>query len=213
MNLRQELQEYSEKFIQRIKNVPGVIEIETEDWGWENYRYKSSTFRLAHVEKYFLDNLLVLHITVFPHKEDPSAIFGFDIIGSEKTNIILGAFLDLSPILEDNWTHSFEGETNRTLPEWANIFSKNFIALKNPHESEYKSLLDFSFYIFDAYLCELGKYTSTEVSKIVSLQNIYCENQQKNKRTFSALKAKVGEERAKFFMENILFPKISLKDC
>ena len=43
---------------------------------------------------------------------------------------------------------------------------------------------------------------------IVAAQNRYCENQQKNERTYNVLKAKLGEERAKHFMQNILFPKI-----
>jgi hypothetical protein len=43
---------------------------------------------------------------------------------------------------------------------------------------------------------------------ILAAQNRYCENQQKNERTYNVLKAKLGAEKAKYFMENILFPKI-----
>jgi hypothetical protein len=42
----------------------------------------------------------------------------------------------------------------------------------------------------------------------VAAQNRYCENQQKNQRTYNVLKAKLGEERAKYFITNILFPKL-----
>jgi hypothetical protein len=39
-------------------------------------------------------------------------------------------------------------------------------------------------------------------------QNTYCKVQASNPRTYSALKALIGEEKARYFMENILFPKI-----
>jgi hypothetical protein len=39
-------------------------------------------------------------------------------------------------------------------------------------------------------------------------QNYYCDQQQRNERTYNVLKAKLGEERAKKFMSEILFPKI-----
>ena len=40
------------------------------------------------------------------------------------------------------------------------------------------------------------------------MQNKYCEVQASNPRTFNVLKAKIGEARAKYFMEEILFPQI-----
>ena len=43
---------------------------------------------------------------------------------------------------------------------------------------------------------------------ITAGQNRYCEHQQMNARTFNVLKAKLGSDRAKYFMDNILFPKI-----
>ena len=46
-----------------------------------------------------------------------------------------------------------------------------------------------------------------EIEQIIEKQNIYCEHQASNKRTFGALKANIGEEKAKFFMEQVLFPK------
>jgi hypothetical protein len=52
------------------------------------------------------------------------------------------------------------------------------------------------------------KEKSLRVDYIKAAQNRYCEQQQKNERTYNVLKAKLGEEKAKYFMENILFPKI-----
>jgi hypothetical protein len=43
---------------------------------------------------------------------------------------------------------------------------------------------------------------------VIEGQNHYCDQQQKNERTFNVLKAKLGEDRAKHFMSIILFPKI-----
>jgi hypothetical protein len=43
---------------------------------------------------------------------------------------------------------------------------------------------------------------------VVEAQNYYCEQQSKNERTYNVLKAKLGEERAKYFMDTVLFPKI-----
>jgi hypothetical protein len=63
---------------------------------------------------------------------------------------------------------------------------------------------------FELYLDVLNnsKEKPNRVNYIVAAQNRYCENQQKNERTYNVLKAKLGVEKAKYFMENILFPKV-----
>ena len=63
---------------------------------------------------------------------------------------------------------------------------------------------------FEIYLDILNnsKEALDRVDYIVAAQNRYCENQQKNERTYNVLKAKLGEERAKYFITNILFPKL-----
>jgi hypothetical protein len=53
-----------------------------------------------------------------------------------------------------------------------------------------------------------SKENLSRINYIVEAQNRYCENQQKNERTFSVLKAKLGEDRARYFMNTILFPKV-----
>ncbi len=211
MILRELLTSHSDKIKNIVESIDGVELLETEDWGWENYRYTSPLFRLVHIERYFLDNLLVLHITAFPHKNDPSPIYGFDVICSERNNTIMGTFIDLSPVLYDEWEHSFKNNSTRILPEWATIFSKNFIALKTPTKDEYLPIFDFSYNLFIDYLTTLGTKTyetEDDINKIIKSQNIYCEHQQQNKRTFGALKSKIGADRATLFMETILFPKI-----
>jgi hypothetical protein len=57
-------------------------------------------------------------------------------------------------------------------------------------------------------ILEGAKQNQYRSAYIVAAQNRYCDNQQKNERTYNVLKAKLGVDRAKDFMENILFPKI-----
>lgn len=210
--LKQELIDLSDKVLEFIKDSPGVSVLPTEDFGWENYRFYSSNFRLAHVERYFEDGLLVLHITCFPHANDGSPIYGFDVVGSEKTGKITGAFVDWSPVLYDHAWHDTEWSTNRILPEWATIFSERFVAIR-PEPEEHSKLFNFAFESFQKHLHYLEDVsdsrfkTKSVLDQIRDKQNTYCEHQSNNPRTFAALSHKVGEERARYFMKKILFPK------
>ena len=80
-----------------VEQSPNCQPLHTDNYGWENHRYESKHFRLAHVERYADGKIEVLHFTTFPHKWSPEPIFGFDVITNEK--IITGAYMDLSPIL------------------------------------------------------------------------------------------------------------------
>ncbi len=80
-----------------VEKAPNCQPLHTEDYGWENHRYESKHFRLAHVERYADGKIEVLHFTTFPHKWSPEPIFGFDVICTGK--IVTGAYMDLSPIL------------------------------------------------------------------------------------------------------------------
>ena len=212
MNLRSKIIHHSEKFKQLILSQPQVALLETEEFGWENYRYESKNFRLAHVERYFHDNLLVLHITCFPHSNNTCPVFGFDVVCSEKSQQISGAFLDLSPIVFEQDFHTTTWNSDRKLPVWATIFSKQFIAVR-PSEDEHDKLFELAFEIFETYLHQLDSGVNItdnqeQLDQIFIKQNEYCEYQSKNERTFSALKAKIGEDRARHFMTNILFPQL-----
>jgi phycocyanobilin:ferredoxin oxidoreductase len=184
-------------------------QIPTEDFGWSNKRYVSDEFRLAHIERYSDNNLEVLHITCFPNEEYQHPIFGFDIICTEKKP--LAAFMDWSPV--DNtisyWC-GYDFEKEYPLPDWAKmIFSPLAIAVI-PNDKELIKLSDIVEHSFDLYMKTLkgSKKSEYRSEYIVAAQNRYCDNQQKNERTYNVLKAKLGEEKAKYFMENILFPKI-----
>jgi phycocyanobilin:ferredoxin oxidoreductase len=210
MSYKVVLDNIAEKVKQIILTSGEGLEIDTEDFGWENYRYLSLYFRMAHIERYSDKNLEVLHITTFPHQDSSNPIFGFDIITTDKKP--LAAFLDYSPVFSDiSYKTDIVFENQYKLPEWANnIFSKSAIAII-PTEQD---LISLSSIVEDAYqkyinLCIDYKPIPYPYKNLVKdKQNYYCDQQQKNERTYNVLKAKLGEKRAKIFMSEILFPKI-----
>lgn len=212
MSLKNSLIELTEQMRDIILRQPGARLMETEDFGWENYRYTGERFRLAHIERFFQQGLYVCHVTCFPHENDSAPIFGFDVVASQKTEKIGGAFLDYSPVLYDAKWHDTEWNSERILPEWATVFSDDFIALR-PQEDEYEPFLELSLAKFEEYfkVLENSVHVDTDASKalVIERQNEYCEKQASNPRTYAALKAKIGAERAQYFMTEILFPKLS----
>jgi hypothetical protein len=80
-----------------------------------------------------------------------------------------------------------------------------------PNENELGKLTDIVIHNFDMYMKILDGAEQNEYRSeyIIASQNRYCDNQQKNDRTYNVLKAKLGDERARYFMETILFPKIN----
>jgi len=185
----------------------GGKEKTTEDFGWINKRYVNSQFRLAHIERYGDKNLDVLHITCFPNEMYSHPIFGFDIICTKTKP--LAAFMDWSPVDSTLSYHcSYQFKTEYKLPNWAKeIFSPTSLSII-PSDDELEKLSDIVINSFKMYIEILNgsKKSQNRIEYIIGAQNRYCENQQKNERTFNVLKAKLGEERAKHFMENILFP-------
>jgi phycocyanobilin:ferredoxin oxidoreductase len=208
MNYKHILNSISDRIENTIIQHSGK-EIPTEDFGWSNKRYVSDKFRLAHIERYTDKNLEVLHVTCFPNEKYQQPIFGFDIICTEKKP--LAAFMDWSPV--DNaleYRCSYPFEKPYPLPDWAKIiFSPTPLAII-PTDNELENLTDIVHNCFEMYMkiLEGAKQNEYRSAYIVAAQNRYCENQQKNERTYNVLKAKLGEDRAKYFMETILFPKI-----
>ena len=195
--------------LESIMQLTSAFEIPTEDFGWVNKRYVGKNFRMAHIERYSDKNLEVLHFTCFPNEWCSDPIFGFDIITTDKK--CLAAFMDMSPV-DNKKTFNIGAEftTPYKLPDWAKlIFSENVLAVV-PTDDEFEMICDMVQHIFTEYLSDLAscKEKSLRVEYIKAAQNRYCENQQKNERTYNVLKAKLGPEKAKYFMENILFPKI-----
>jgi phycocyanobilin:ferredoxin oxidoreductase len=196
--------------LQSTLELSAAIEIPTEDFGWSNKRYVGDKFRMAHIERYSDKNLEVLHFTCFPNETYQHPIFGFDIICTDKKP--LAAFMDWSPIdntLRYYCEHDFEKPY--PLPEWAKIiFSPTALAII-PNDNELNKLSDVLVHSFEMYntILDGSKQSDYRTDYIIAAQNRYCENQQKNERTFNVLKAKLGGDRARYFMETILFPKIN----
>jgi phycocyanobilin:ferredoxin oxidoreductase len=196
--------------LQSILELSAAFEIPTEDFGWSNKRYVGENFRMAHIERYSDKNLEVLHFTCFPNATFQHPIFGFDIITTDKKP--LAAFMDWSPV--DNTTRiktGYKYEKDYPLPDWAKIiFSETPLAIV-PNDNEMNTLSYDVIQNFEIYLDILNnsKESLNRVDYIIAAQNRYCENQQKNERTYNVLKAKLGEERAKYFINNILFPKLN----
>lgn len=194
-----------------FQEINDVTEIPTPDYGWENKRYISDSFRIAHIERYSERTLEVLHFTCFPHVTCPHPIFGFDVITTDQRP--LAAFLDWSPVANDiKFYPSFKFiDIDYPLPEWAKvIFSDNALAIVPRGTFDMEILQGVVLDSLKDYLSLLGacETKSDNISLIVDRQNFYCEKQQQNQRTYNVLKAKLGAEKAKEFMETILFPKI-----
>lgn len=240
MNYRQFLDFIAKEFLAKIEkldssNTHSIEPIETEDFQkyadskceWKNYRYVSSVFRMAHVERYSDDKIHVLHFTTFPRERDPSPIFGFDVIATDKK--VLGCYFDLSPVLKTwgdgrnysrKWFDRLTKETfepfdkyfteRKPVPDWAEgIFSEKACFFEPQNDLDFASFCYFSLNAYSNYMYQcLGYDMRINNNKIVSIQNRYCEVQAKNPRTFGVLKSKIGEEKARYFMEKILFPKI-----
>lgn len=185
-----------------IQQQPNITFLPTEDFGWENYRYTSDRFRLAHIEIFNQNNFLVVHCCVFPHITDPSPIFGFDVITGE--NKITGVFLDLSPVaLKSEPFVQVNVEKSRERPIWGDIFSPHWLACR-PNEQEMIVIGYKAGEILNNYFQTLGK--TGDLDLIKSKQNYYCIQQQKNPHTRRAITNLLGQDRADYFMENILFP-------
>jgi len=194
-----------------IEETNNAFLIPTKDYGWENKRYVSEAFRIAHIERYSDRALEVLHITCFPNITCGNPIFGFDIVTTDKK--VLAAFLDYSPIINDFQLKESKVSfgVNYPLPDWAKlIFSDKVVAVIPQNDDDLKNLIEYTLDSFQYYLKSLSGEIVRDINEIKTIaekQNFYSEQQQKNERTFNVLKAKLGEEQAKEFMETILFPK------
>ena len=187
-----------------IENYPDTEPLDTPDYGWENYRYHSKYFRMAHLEIFNQGKIMVVHCCVYPHVTDPAPIFGFDVIAGE--NKITGVFMDLSPTCGVTYPFTkLSLESDRTRPDWGDIFSEHWLACR-PNISEMEIIGVEAQRVMDDYLINLGKTGNTE--DIIKGQNYYCTQQQKNQHTRRILSNLLGKERANEFMTEILCPTL-----
>lgn len=205
---KQYLNKVADDFTSVIEKVAGVSKLNTEYFGWENRRYSSPVFRLAHVERYSDSKVEVLHITTFPHKWSPEPIFGFDIITTMDKPV--GAYMDFTPVLKNyDFDYGQGWTTKKEVPEWATVFSEQFLIVTPGSNEELFRFCDMALMKYSGYLCNILDARSRDNEQYVTeIQNHYCEVQASNPRTFNTLKTKIGPTRAKYFIEEVLFPKI-----
>ena len=174
--------------------------VPVEDYGWANHVW-SGRFARGHVEL-LTGPLAVLHVTVFPWTDDPAPIYGFDIIaGPEKAS---GAFLDLTPTVEQ-WEPLPAPifRSPRPVPDWGG-FSPHFLAIHPVDAAEVTAVLTLAEDTLAVYLARLGRRMDDPC--IVAAQHVYCMMQRGNPKTMQVLTRLLGEDRARAFMDEVLFP-------
>ena len=206
----------TEKFNATGEKAEGSLE---EQYGWHNTLWSSNRYRRAHVE--IVDfretyKIYILHVTVFPHFNDPSPIYGFDAVCGP--NKITGAFHDFSHAGDPTsfmylWfkarVNGLEWNKPRQLPEWAQaIFSPAMVAAGNlQDESEIDQLCDTALTTLDFYLANIGKDQESG-SDYHMAQNRYCHYQKQNPHVInSMISMGVPEPKMKQFVREILFPE------
>lgn len=198
------VEDVARRLLRVIENQPDAVPIPTPDYGWENHRFRSSRFRMAHVEIFNQDRFCVVHCCVFPHIDDPSPIYGFDVIAGEKK--ITGVFMDLSPVAMPSIPFlQIETGHSRERPEWGDIFSPHWLACR-PTPEEMEMIGNEAIRVLVHHLPTLGHIGNRE--EVIAGQNRYCLQQRRNEHTRKALVNLLGVDRAEEFMNEILFPTI-----
>jgi hypothetical protein len=214
---------FSEKIHDLIKSKS--TEEYRHDFPWPAITYKNGKndytgWRKADVD--ILDmrenkKLWMMHVCIYPHFNDPSPIFGWDVISGPKK--ITGAFHDFSPIyprhfiikqFEEN-VKDFIPSKQRELPDWAKaIFSGSMIAAGNiKSDEELDKLLEVVWSNLNFFLDNVGFYTTGK--DFTDQQNFYCQMQKKNPHTPRVMES-LGVERplVERYINECLFPEISI---
>lgn len=212
--------EYQKLAKQSFQNITIHEDHDNKNILWNNDLYLSPSIRYGHIQ-YFKDEngrLELMHSVFYPSFFKPLPIFGFDVIalGGKVT----GIFCDftktpfqieaLSRALKD-LNHKYKDYV-RVLPEWANFFSEDFVCISPVGLDEKELIKDFT----DIFRCFIGygnwedytgKYNKMEdVKQSINTQNFYSLNQRKNDKTSKALAAYIGQEKARNFIDNVMFP-------
>ena len=189
-----QLETLAKEFEKRLKQYK---ETAIKDYPWDNKIWHSDKFAWAHLERYYTEKVSVLHFVIMPNRYSYSPIFGFDII--EISGMLTGMFLDVTPI-PTGVTLPTVGIT-RERPEWADFFSEQFVCVKpNSIQDAYEAVP-----VLDMYMTLLPGTCDSDQRKI---QQHYIDGQRRNPQTFKMLKSHIGEEKAREFIDNILFPNI-----
>ena len=190
-----------------------------KQYNWHNKFYQCNRYRRAHVE--IVDNreshkIYILHCTIFPHYNDSSPIWGFDIVCGQSK--ITGAFLDFSNAGDPDhnmmkWfaqhTKDIAWNKPRNLPEWAKqIFSPAMVAAGNINtEEEFDALETLALSSLHYYLANVGNTQESGMDYHMA-QNRYCYYQKQNPHVINSMVSMgVPEDTMKQFVRELLFPE------
>ena len=209
------------KNLDSIEVDPNLSNIISNEKGKELYIqnefHKAKGFRKLHIEvAEFSKRMKILHCVFFPEPKYDIPIFGMDLV--KINEIVSAAIVDLSPasknqntkydkLLSDIDKSVFASE--RKVPRWGEIFSKNvfFASLKN--ESEINAFCK----IVDHYLLVLIKlsqkaspdYDRAIIEERINYQKNYCIQQMKNEKTSLVLLKYFDKRWVEEYIKKILF--------
>jgi len=193
---------------------------EGHNFDWPNYVFESAKFRRAHLDVVDVSDtkkLYMVHLCIFPHRNDSSPIFGFDLIAGP--NKVTGAFHDFSASFDnkhymmqhfENSAKQLTWTKKRDLPEWAkNIFSDNMIAAGNIKDlQELSTLIEVAKTNLTYYLENVGSTIKPFIDS-TEHQNYYCHNQRQNPHTPKVMEALgFDKDTVNRFISDCLFPSI-----
>lgn len=207
--------------IERLFRDTGDLEEITLDerLGLTDLVFSSLRYRRAHisiVDAREKKKIWMLHVTVFPHFNDSSPIYGFDIVaGPEKVS---GAFHDFSSGGDTdhemmrwfaNYVAGIEWNKRRELPEWAKqIFSNHILAIGAVGQSELEEFIHIGLKSLEYYLENVG-HSQQDIADYLMKQNNYCHYQKQNPHTPRVL-VNLGftEQEAQDLVRTKLFPEV-----
>jgi phycocyanobilin:ferredoxin oxidoreductase len=212
------------QFADRLRLVPGAIERHVPDYApstetlqWTNVLLESGKFRHGHVETFVVaERLSVLHVCLFPHLDDPGPIFGFDMIAGPAR--VTGIFLDLSPTTgqaaglglgEVRATQDLgEFQHPRVLPDWGDIFSAECLAIRPADLDEVARAIRLAQAALDACLTVPRVRAPHRSAEIGAGQARYIAAQRRNEHTYRMLAGLIGQDKARGFIDEVLFPDV-----
>ncbi len=214
----------AERFGHLIAGSPGIVKLppppsppHPENLRWTNIVYGGSLLRRAHLEIFEIaDHFAVLHLCIFPHLNDRTAIFGFDMVGGHSQ--ATGIFLDFSSVTDGPPVPALgdavpAAERNnftmkRQLPDWGSIFSQDALAIRPAGPGEVHSALALAHRALAYYLESLTDPQGDQVreSQVIDGQAAYARAQRMNPHTFRMLARFVGHAAARRFIDDVLFP-------
>lgn len=221
------MEQAASRFADRLHAVPDAVVqqlsmpcVSDQTFIWTNLLLTSSRFRHGHVETFIVpDRISVLHVCLFPHLDDPSPIFGFDMIAGPAR--VTGMFLDLSPTTEGGADQSFHEirlamgtesfAHRRSLPEWGYVFSRHVLAVRPSDLDEVRRAIVFAEEALEAFLCTNRTRLAKHSAEIIAGQSRYIAAQRQNEHTFKMLAGFIGTANARKFIDEVLFPDIPMR--